>query len=108
MAMKLMDIQRTVKATTFNEIKEFFGERAEQYADFEMAIPVEIAGEGEFWAKISVVCGQVKDTTKTKAFDPFFERELWEKDKETKEKIKAEKEKLKAEKLAKSGKAKAE
>jgi hypothetical protein len=108
MAMKMAEIQKTVKSVPFAEIKELFGERAEQFNDFELAVPVEIEGEGEFWAKVSVVCGQIKDTASSNAFDPFVARKLWEEDKATKEKIAEEKAKAKAKKLAKSGKAKAE
>lgn len=108
MAMKVMEIQKAVKSGVFEEIKELFGERAEQYADFEIAVPVEIEGEGEFWAKVSVVCGQIKDTASAKAFDPFVVQADWQEDKATKAKLAEEKAKAKAKKLAKSGKAKAE
>ena len=109
MAMKVMEIQKAVKSGVFEDIKELFGERAEQYNDFELAVPVEIEGEGEFWAKVSVVCGQIKDTASSNAFDPFVARKLWEEDKATKEKIAQEKAKAKADKIARSkSKAKAE
>ena len=108
MAMKMADIQKEVKSGVFEDIKELFGERAEQYNDFELAVPVEIEGEGEFWAKVFVVCGQIKDTASSKAFDPFVARKEWEEDKATKARLAEEKAKAKAKKLAKSGKAKAE
>lgn len=108
MAMKMAEIQKAVKTPVFSEIREFFGERAEQFNDFEIAVPVEVEGEGEFWAKVSVVCGQIKDTANSKAFDPFTAQADWKEDKATKAKLAEEKAKAKAKKLAKSGKAKAE
>ena len=102
MAMKLAEIQKSVKENAFAEIKSLFAEKGEQYGDFEIAVPVEIPGEGEFWAKVSVVCGQVKDTKTSKAFDPFVAREEWELDRELKTKVAEEKAKAKAEKVAKS------
>ena len=109
MAMKMADIQKAVKSSVFAELKELFGERAEQYGDFEIAVPVEIEGEGEFWAKIPVVCGQIKDSKSSKAFDPFVAKAEWEEEKAYKAKLAEEKAKAKAEKIAKSkSKAKAE
>ncbi len=109
MAMKMAEIQKAVKENVFAEIKSLFAEKGEQYGDFEIAVPVEIAGEGEFWGKVSVVCGQIKDSKSSKAFDPFVAQEEWMLDKELKAKEKAEKEKLKAEKIARSkSKAKSE
>ena len=109
MAMKMAEIQKAVKENAFAEIKSLFAEKGEQFGDFEIAVPVNIDGEGEFWAKVSVVCGQIKDTKSSKAFDPFVAQEEWMLDKELKAKEKAEKEKLKAEKIARSkSKAKAE
>lgn len=106
--MKVMEIQKAVKSSAFAEIKELFGERAEQFNDFELAVPVEVDGR-ECWAKVSVVCGQLTDTKSSNAFDPFVARELWEEDKATKEKIAQEKAKAKADKIARSkAKAKAE
>ena len=103
MAKKLSEIQNEVKTTVFNSIKENFSENGEQYADFSIAIPVEVDGV-EYWGKITVVCGQVKDTKTSKAFDPFSAREEWELDKEIKEKERLAKEKAKAEKIARSKK----
>ena len=103
MAKKMAEIQAEVKTTVFNSIKERFAENGEQYADFSIAIPVEVDGV-EYWGKVTVVCGQIKDTKKTKAFDPFIEQELWELDKETKEKERLAKEKAKAENIARSKK----
>lgn len=103
MAKKLSEIQNEVKTTVFNSIKENFSENGEQYADFSIAIPVEVDGV-EYWGKVTVVCGQVKDTKTSKAFDPFSAREEWELDKEIKEKERLAKEKAKAEKIARSKK----
>ena len=109
MGMKMAEIQKAVKENAFAEIKSLFAEKGEQFGDFEIAVPVNIDGEGEFWAKVSVVCGQIKDTKSSKAFDPFVAQEEWMLDKELKAKEKVEKEKLKAEKIARSkSKAKAE
>lgn len=108
MAMKMADIQKEVKSVAFEDIKSLFADKGEQYGDFEIAVPVEIKGEGEFWAKVSVVCGQIKDTASSKAFDPFVAQADWQEDKATKAKLAEEKAKAKAKKLAKSGKAKAE
>ncbi len=102
MAMKQAEIQKLVKDTVFTEIKDLFAQNGEQFGDFEIAIPVQIDGEGEFWGKVSVVCGQIKDTKTSSAFDPFVAREGWELDKEIKARAKAEKERIKAEKLARS------
>lgn len=106
--MKVAEIQKEVKSSAFAEIQELFGERAEQYNEFELAVPYEVDGR-ECWAKVSVVCGQLTDTKSSKAFDPFKMRELWEEDKAYKKKIAEEKEKAKADKIARSkSKAKAE
>lgn len=93
--MKMAEIQKEVKTAAFEEIKSFFAEKGEQYGDFEIAIPVEIEGEGEFWAKVSVVCGKFKDSKTSKAFDPFEAREDWEAEKKAK---------AKADKIARSKK----
>lgn len=106
MAMKMKEIQDAVKENAFAQIKELFAEKGEQFADYSLAVPVEVEGE-ERWAKISVVCGQIKPTKTSDAFDPFAVAEEWKIDKEIKAKEKAEKEKAKAEKLARS-KAKSE
>lgn len=108
MAMKMAEIQKAVKSVAFKDIQSLFAGKGEQYGDFEIAVPVEIEGEGEFWAKVSVVCGQIKDTANSKAFDPFVAQADWKEDKATKAKLAEEKAKAKAKKLAKSGKAKAE
>ena len=102
MAMKQAEIQKVVKDSVFTEIKDLFAQKGEQFGDFEIAIPVYIEGEGEFWGKVSVVCGQIKDTKTSSAFDPFVAREEWELDREIKARAKAEKERIKAEKLARS------
>ena len=102
MAMKVAEIQSAVKSSVFEEIKTLFAETGEQFGDFEIAVPVEVDGS-ERWAKVSVVCGQLKDTKTSKAFDPFVAREAWEADKaykaqlaESKAKAKADKAKAKA------------
>lgn len=102
MAMKMAEIQKAVKSSVFAEIKKLFGERAEQYGDFEIAVPIEIEGEGEFWAKVSVVCGQIKDSKSSKAFDPFVAKAEWEEEKAYKAKVAEEKAKAKADKIARS------
>jgi hypothetical protein len=101
--MKMADIQKIVKETAFGRIAECFADDGEQYGDFEIAVPVEVGGV-ERWAKITVVCGQLKDTKSAPAFDPFVAREEWELNKEIKEKEKLAKEKIKAEKIARSKK----
>lgn len=103
MAKKMAEIQAEVKTTVFNSIKEQFAENGEQYADFSIAIPVEVDGV-EYWSKVTVVCGQIKDTKTSKAFDPFIAKEEWELDKKIKEKERLAKEKAKAEKIARSKK----
>lgn len=103
MAKKMAEIQAEVKATVFNSIKEQFAETGEQYSDFSIAVPVEVDGV-EYWGKVTVVCGQIKDTKTSKAFNPFEVREEWELDKEIKEKERLAKEKAKAEKIARSKK----
>ena len=108
--MKMADIQKMVKETAFNRIKECFADDGEQYGDFEIAVPVEVGGV-ERWAKVTVVCGQLKDVYGrgneepiSYAFDPFVAREEWEIDKAYKAKLAEEKVKAKAEKLARSKK----
>ena len=101
--MKMADIQKMVKETAFNRVKECFADDGEQYGDFEIAVPVEVGGV-ERWAKVTVVCGQLKDTKSSPAFDPFVAREEWEADKAYKAKLAEEKAKAKAEKLARSKK----
>lgn len=101
--MKMADIQKMVKETAFNRIKECFADDGEQYGDFEIAIPVEVGG-GERWAKVTVVCGQLKDTKTSPAFDPFVAREEWEADKACKAQLAESKAKAKADKIARSKK----
>ena len=103
MAKKMAEIQAEVKATVFNSIKEQFAENGEQFADFSIAVPVEVDGV-EYWGKVTVVCGQIKDTKTSKAFDPFSAREEWKLDREIKEKERLAKEKAKADKIARSKK----
>ena len=104
MALKQAEIQKMVKDTGLATILNGANEvEFVQYGDHEIAIPVMVEGI-ERWAKVTIVCGQLKDTKTSNAFDPFVAQEDWELDKEYKAKLKAEKEKAKAEKLAKSGK----
>jgi hypothetical protein len=103
MAKKMAEIQAEVKATVFNSIKEQFAENGEQYADFSIAVPVEVDGV-EYWGKVTVVCGQIKDTASAKAFDPFVVQADWKEDKATKAKLAEAKAKAKEEKLARSKK----
>ena len=101
--MKMTDIQRMVKENAFNRIKECFADDGEQYGDFEIAVPVEVDGV-EHWAKITVVCGQLKDTKTSPAFDPFVARDEWEADKAYKALLAESKAKAKADKIARSKK----
>jgi len=99
--MKMAEIQAKVKATVFDEIKSHFEENGEQFADFSIAVPVEVEGK-EYWAKVTVVCGQIKDTKTSPAFDPFAVAEEWKADKEYKAQLAESKAKAKADKLARS------
>ncbi len=100
MALKQSEIQKLVKDTGLNLITQS-GYDYIQFGDHSIAIPVMVEGK-ECYAKVSVVCGQLKDTKTSKAFNPYDAQEDWELDLEFKAKVKAEKEKAKAEKLAKS------
>lgn len=102
MAMKVSEVQAEVKAQVFAQIKDYFGEVGEQFADYSVAVPVVVDGQ-ECWAKVSVVCGQLKDSKSAKAFDPFVAAQEWEAEKaykkalaESKAKAKADKAKAKA------------
>ena len=111
MALKTMEIQKIVKDAGLAAILEGANKvDYVQYNDYEIAIPVMVEGI-ERWAKVSIVCGQLKDVHRrgdefpiSYAFDPFEAQENWKIDKEYKAKLKAEKEKAKAEKLKKSKK----
>ena len=111
MALKTMEIQKMVKDAGLAAILEGANKvDYVQYNDYEIAIPVMVEGI-ERWAKVSIVCGQLKDVYKREdeqpiscAFDPFVAQEDWMLDKEYKAKLKAEKEKAKAEKLTKKNK----
>ena len=102
MALKVAEIQKMVKDTGLATITQSDFDYV-QFADHSIAIPVMVEGK-ECWAKISIVCGQLKDTKTSKAFDPYVALEDWEIDKEYKAKVKAEKEKAKADKISKSKK----
>ena len=82
MALKQAEIQKMVKdaglATILNGANEV---EFVQYGDHEIAIPVMVEGI-ERWAKVTIVCGQLKDTKTSNAFDPFVAQEDWELDKE--------------------------
>jgi ligand-binding sensor protein len=99
--MKMADIQARVKENAFAQIKDLFAENGEQFADFSIAVPVTVA-DNEYWAKVVVTCGQIKDTKTTEKFDPFVAAENWRADLEYKAQLKASKEKAKADKLARS------
>jgi ligand-binding sensor protein len=99
--MKMAEIQAKVKAEVFKEIKNHFEENGEQFADFSIAVPVEVNGN-EYWAKVVVTCGQIKDTKTTVAFNPFDVAEEWKADKEYKKQLAESKAKAKADKLARS------
>jgi ligand-binding sensor protein len=99
--MRMADIQARVKTEVFEEIKDFIGEKGEQFADFSIAVPVTVA-DNEYWAKVVITCGQIKDTKTTEKFDPFVAAENWKADLEYKAQLKASKEKAKADKLARS------
>lgn len=101
MALKQAEIQEAVKRQVFEQIQNLFAENGEQFADFSIAVPVEVENK-EYWAKVTVVCGQIKDTKTSPAFDPFAVAEEWRLEQALKEKSKAEKERAKAEKIARS------
>jgi hypothetical protein len=101
--LKMAEIQKIVKETAFGRIAECFADDGEQYGDFEIAVPVEVDGV-ERWAKVTVVCGQLKDTKSAPAFDPFVAREEWEADKAYKAQLAESKAKAKADKIARSKK----
>lgn len=107
MAMKTSEIQEQVKETVFEQIKELFAENGEQYGDYDIAVPVPVDG-AERWAKISVKCGQLKDTKTSKAFDPFAVADEWKADKEYKKALAESKAKAKADKLKAKNKGKDE
>ena len=107
MALKVAEIQAQVKETVFEQIKALFAESGEQFGDFDIAVPVTVDG-AERWAKVSVVCGQLKDTKTSKAFDPFVARENWESDKAYKQALAESKAKAKADKLKAKNKGKDE
>ena len=99
--MKMADIQAKVKAEVFEDIKNHIGEKGEQFADYSIAVPVELNGN-EYWAKVVITCGQIKDTASSVAFNPFDVAKDWLEDKETKRKLAETKAKAKADKLARS------
>lgn len=106
MAMKMSEMQKYVKEQVFAQVMELFEASGEQFGDFEVAVPVECEGK-ECWAKVSVVCGQLKDSVKVKAFDPFVAKAEWEADKAYKAQLAESKAKAKADKLKAKGKGKA-
>lgn len=97
MAMKVAEVQKAVKEAVFSQVMELFAECGEQFGDFDVAVPVEVEGK-EYWAKVSVVCGQLKDSKVSKAFDPFVAKEAWEADKAYKAALAESKAKAKADK----------
>lgn len=99
MALKQAEIQKMVKDTGLATILNGANEvDFVQYGDHEIAIPVMVEGV-ERWAKVTIVCGQLKNSKTAKAFDPFVAQEDWELDKEYKAKLKAEKERQKPKNL---------
>lgn len=98
--MKVSEIQSKVKGDIFAQIMDLFAEKGEQFADYSVAVPVEVDGK-ECWAKVSVVCGQLTDTKTSKAFNPFEAQASWEEEKALKQAEAEAKAKAKAEKLAK-------
>lgn len=101
MAMKMAEIQKAVKETVFAPVKELFTENGEEFKDYSIAVPVTLDGV-EYWAKVEVSCGQIKDTKTSKAFDPFALQAEWLANKEFKAKEAEAKAKAKAEKIARS------
>jgi ligand-binding sensor protein len=103
MALKTAEIQKMVKDAGLETVLTQTDFDYVQYDEHSIAIPVMVEGK-ECYAKVTIVCGQLKDTKTSKAFDPYVAQEEWEIDKEFKAKVKAEKEKAKADKIAKSKK----
>ena len=107
MALKVSEIQAQVKEQVFAQVMEQFAEVGEQFADYSVAVPVVVDGQ-ECWAKVSVVCGQLKDSKSAKAFDPFVAAQAWQEDKAYKQALAESKAKAKADKAkAKASKSKA-
>ena len=104
MAMKMADIQKVVKDNAFAIIMESFP-NATQIGNHEISVPYMVDG-AERYAKISVVCGQLKDTQKYPAFNPKDAHDNWIADCEYKQKVAETKAKEKAERLAKKSKSK--
>ena len=103
MALKQAEIQKLVKDTGLKIVLTQTDFNYVQYDEHSIAIPVRVEGK-DCYAKVTIVCGQLKDTKTSKAFDPYIAQEEWEIDKEFRAKVKAEKEKAKADKIAKSKK----
>ncbi len=97
MAMKVYEIQKSVKGSAFTPICDLF-ENAIQIGDYEIAVPFEVDGATRY-ARVSVVCGQLADTKKTPKFDPEVARENYLADLEFKAKVAAEKAAAKAAKV---------
>lgn len=104
MALKQNEILAEVKKQVFDLIKPLAMDNSgEQYADYAIAIPVTLEGQ-EYWGCITVTCGQIKDTKKNPAFDPFEKQKDWLSDKQFKKEEAERKAKAKAEKIARSKK----
>jgi hypothetical protein len=108
MALKQPEIQKIIKEVGLATVLEGANKvDYVQYNNYEIAIPVEVEGK-EYWAKISIGCGQLKDVHRrgdeyplSYAFDPYVAQAEWELEREYKEKLRIEEEKAKAEALKK-------
>ena len=104
MALKQNEILAEVKKQVFDLIKPLAMDNSgEQYADYAIAIPVTLEGQ-EYRGCITITCGQIKDTKKTPAFDPFEKQKDWLSDKQFKKEEVERKAKAKAEKIERSKK----
>lgn len=104
MALKQNEILAEVKKQVFDLIKPLADNHSgEQYADYAVAIPVTLEGQ-EYWGCITITCGQIKDTKKNSAFDPFEKQADWLAEKQFKKEEAERKAKAKAEKIERSKK----
>lgn len=104
MALKQNEILAEVKKQVFGLIEPLADNHSgEQYADYAVAIPVMLEGQ-EYWGCITVTCGQIKDTKKNSAFDPFEKQADWLAEKQFKKEEAERKAKAKAEKIERSKK----
>ena len=104
MALKQNEILAEVKKQVFDLVKPIADNHSgEQYADYAVAIPVTLEGQ-EYWGCITITCGQIKDTKKNSAFDPFEKQADWLAEKQFKKEEAERKAKAKAEKIERSKK----